>query len=49
MTAGLPEAAVQPYARHAVLGRLGQPEDIGDVAVWLCTDASGEAVLTPAM
>jgi NAD(P)-dependent dehydrogenase (short-subunit alcohol dehydrogenase family) len=40
MSAGLPAAAAEMFARHAALGRLGQPADIGDVAVWLCTDAA---------
>lgn len=31
---------VPPLASHAALGRVGTPEDIADVAVWLCT---GEA------
>jgi len=38
MTAGLPAAAVSQFAAHAALKRVGEPEDISGVAVWLCTD-----------
>jgi NAD(P)-dependent dehydrogenase (short-subunit alcohol dehydrogenase family) len=38
MTAGLPDAMLNAIAAHAALKRVGQPEDIADVAVWLCTD-----------
>ncbi len=38
MTAGLPDEALAPYGAHAALKRLGEPDDVGDVAVWLCTD-----------
>ena len=31
---------IPPLAARAALGRVGTPEDIADVAVWLCT---GEA------
>lgn len=31
---------VPPLAARAALGRVGTPEDIADVAVWLCTDAA---------
>jgi NAD(P)-dependent dehydrogenase (short-subunit alcohol dehydrogenase family) len=37
MTAGLPDAALTPLAAHAALKRVGEPADVGDVAVWLCT------------
>jgi NAD(P)-dependent dehydrogenase (short-subunit alcohol dehydrogenase family) len=37
MTAALPDAAVAPLAAHAALKRVGEPADVGDVAVWLCT------------
>jgi len=40
MTAGVPEEFLAPIAAHAALGRVGEPEDIGDVAVWLCTPAA---------
>lgn len=32
------EAIIPPLAARAALGRVGTPEDIADVAVWLCTD-----------
>ncbi|HYQ18663.1 MAG TPA: SDR family oxidoreductase [Polyangiaceae bacterium] len=38
MTAGLPAEALNALAAHAALKRLGEPEDISRVAVWLCTD-----------
>ena len=38
MTAVLPEEAMAPIAAHAALKRVGEPEDVADVAVWLCTD-----------
>ena len=38
MTAVLPEEAMAPIAAHAALRRVGEPDDVGDVAVWLCTD-----------
>lgn len=31
---------VPPLAARAALGRIAKPEDIADVAVWLCTDAA---------
>ncbi len=34
MTAILPEEALAP---NAALKRIGEPEDVADVAVWLCT------------
>ena len=37
MTAGLPDAALAPIGAHAALKRIGEPDDVGDVAVWLCT------------
>lgn len=38
MTAQLPAAALEQIAAHAALKRIGEPEDIASVAVWLCTD-----------
>lgn len=38
MTAIMPDEALAPYGAHAALKRLGEPNDVGDVAVWLCTD-----------
>ena len=37
MTAGLPDEALAPIGAHAALKRIGEPDDVGDVAVWLCT------------
>ena len=49
MTAGLPDEALAPIAAHAALKRLGEPEDVGDVAVWLCTHearyVTGQSIL----
>lgn len=38
MTEGYPEAGLAPIAAHAALKRVAEADDIGDVAVWLCTD-----------
>lgn len=38
MTSGLPDEALAPIAAHAALKRVGEPEDIADVAVWLSTE-----------
>ncbi|WP_131120091.1 SDR family NAD(P)-dependent oxidoreductase [Lichenihabitans psoromatis] len=38
MTANMPDEAFAPFGAHAALKRLGEPRDVGDVAVWLCTD-----------
>lgn len=38
MTAGLQGEALDHLAAHAALKRVGEPEDISGVAVWLCTD-----------
>ena len=32
------DAIIPPLAARAALGRVGTPEDIADVAVWLCTE-----------
>lgn len=49
MTAQLPEQALQHIAAHAALKRIGEPEDIASVAVWLCTDEAryitGQSIL----
>ena len=37
MTSILPDEALAPFGAHAALKRLGEPDDVGDVAVWLCT------------
>lgn len=49
MTESLPEEALLSIAAHAALKRVGEPEDVGDVAVWLCGDEAryitGQSVL----
>jgi len=43
------DAIIPPLAAQAALGRIGTPEDIADVAVWLCTDEArfitGQSIL----
>jgi NAD(P)-dependent dehydrogenase (short-subunit alcohol dehydrogenase family) len=43
------DAIVAPLAARAALGRIGTPQDIAEVAVWLCTDAAsfitGQSIL----
>lgn len=43
------DEATKPFAAHTPLKRLGLPEDIGDVVVWLCTDearfVTGQSIL----
>ena len=42
-------AAHQPFVEHTPMKRMGQPEDIGDVAVWLASDGArfitGQSIL----
>jgi len=49
MTDGLPDAALDHIAAHAALKRVGEPEDVSRVAVWLCTDEArfitGQSIL----
>jgi NAD(P)-dependent dehydrogenase (short-subunit alcohol dehydrogenase family) len=49
MTSAYPEEALAPIAAHAALKRVGEPEDIADVAVWLSTDearfVTGQSIL----
>ena len=49
MTRGYPDEALAPIARHAALKRVGEPDDIADVAAWLCTDEArfitGQSIL----
>lgn len=49
MTAGLRDAALDQVAAHAALKRVGEPEDVSRVAVWLCTDearfVTGQSIL----
>ncbi len=37
MTRVLPEEAFVPIAAHTALKHVGEPADVGDVAVWLCS------------
>lgn len=50
MLAGLSPAAYQALADHAALRRLGEPEDVAMVAVWLCSEEArfitGETILS---
>lgn len=43
------DAVIPPLAARAALGRIGTPDDIADVAVWLCTDEArfitGQSIL----
>ncbi len=49
ITAGLPDQVLASIAAHAALKRVGEPEDVGDVAVWLCTNdarfITGQSIL----
>lgn len=40
MNQGLPEPMLDAVAAHTALKRNALPEDVSDVAVWLCSDAS---------
>jgi NAD(P)-dependent dehydrogenase (short-subunit alcohol dehydrogenase family) len=40
MSHGAGEVVLAALAKHSGLKRLGEPEDIADVAVWLCTEES---------
>ena len=41
MSAGLSAETYRALADHAALKRLGEPEDVAAVAVWLCTAEAG--------
>ena len=49
LTAGIPPEAMGHMAAHAALKRVGEPEDVSRVAVWLCTDEArfitGQSIL----
>ncbi|OLV15466.1 SDR family NAD(P)-dependent oxidoreductase [Deinococcus marmoris] len=49
MMAGTPDEVLRPLAAHSALGRLGEPEDVADVAAWLCSDearfVTGQSIL----
>jgi NAD(P)-dependent dehydrogenase (short-subunit alcohol dehydrogenase family) len=38
LTSELPDEAFSAFGAHAALKRVGEPEDIADVAVWLCSE-----------
>lgn len=40
MSMGHGEEVLEPMKQKAALKRLGEPADVGDVAVWLCTDGA---------
>lgn len=37
MNGSLPDSLLSAVAAHSALKRIGEPEDVADVAVWLCT------------
>lgn len=49
MTEGIPQPMIDAIAAHSALKRNGEPADVGDVAVWLTTDAArfvtGQSIL----
>lgn len=49
MTMEMPDEAFTAVAAHAALKRVAEPEDVGDVAVWLCSDearhVTGQSIL----
>jgi NAD(P)-dependent dehydrogenase (short-subunit alcohol dehydrogenase family) len=49
MSAGLPEDYLASIAKHSALKRIGEPQDVADVAVWLCSEEArfitGQSVL----
>lgn len=49
MNEGVPEEAYAALGAHAALKRVAEPDDVGDVAVWLCTDEArfmtGQSIL----
>jgi len=49
MTAAMPEGLFDAVRNHTALKRIAEPEDVGDVAVWLCTDearfVTGQSIL----
>jgi NAD(P)-dependent dehydrogenase (short-subunit alcohol dehydrogenase family) len=49
MSEGIPKEGFTATAAHTALKRVGEPDDIGDVAVWLCTDearfVTGQSIL----
>ena len=49
MIAGFPSELVDAVAAHTVLKRIAEPDEVGNVAVWLCTDearyVTGQSIL----
>lgn len=49
MTAGWPEEMFTAVQKHTPLARVAEPDDVGEVAVWLCTDearfVTGQSIL----
>ncbi|MDR3473268.1 MAG: SDR family NAD(P)-dependent oxidoreductase [Devosia sp.] len=49
MSSGLDEHFSQALANHAALKRLGEPEDVADVVIWLCSEearfVTGQTIL----
>lgn len=41
MTEGMLKEAFAAVGAHAALKRVANRDDVGDVAVWLCTDEAG--------
>ena len=50
MSAGLGDDLYQALAKHSALQRLGEPEDVAGVAVWLCSEearfVTGQTILS---
>lgn len=50
MSAGLSDDLYQALAKHSALQRLGEPEDVAGVAVWLCSEearfVTGQTILS---
>jgi len=49
MSAGIDAAGLKKFGDHAALRRVGEPEDVADVALWLCTQdarfVTGQTIL----
>ena len=41
MTKPLPDKVKDYFLQKVLLGRIGQPNDVAEVAYWLCSDAAG--------
>ncbi len=41
MTKPLPDKVKDYFLKKVLLGRIGQPNDVAEVAYWLCSDAAG--------